>query len=74
MRRQFSGGTGISPAPEAGWKPALPGYDALTIPLRLLDAAVSYRETRDQCVLLRLPMEERKVLEQILGEDSSETV
>lgn len=41
-------------------------YDALTIPLRLLDAAVRYRETHDQRVLLRLPMEERKVLEKIL--------
>jgi len=56
------------------WQECGRGYDALTIPLRLLDAAVSYRETRDQRVLLRLPMEERKVLEQILEEGSSETV
>jgi tetratricopeptide (TPR) repeat protein len=55
------------------WHECGRGYDALTIPLRLLDAAVSYRETRDQRVLLRLPMEERKVLEQILEEGSAET-
>ena len=55
------------------WQECGRGYDALTIPLRLLDAAVSYRETRDQRVLLRLPMEERKVLEQILEEGSAET-
>jgi hypothetical protein len=42
-------------------------YDALQIPLRLLDAAVRYRDTQDQRVLLRLPIEERKILEQILG-------
>lgn len=42
--------------------------EALAIPLRLLDAAVRYRETHDRRVLLRLPMEERKVLEQVLEE------
>jgi tetratricopeptide (TPR) repeat protein len=55
------------------WQEHGGGYDALTIPLRLLDAAVRYRETHDQRVLLRLPMEERKVLEQILGEGSPGT-
>jgi len=55
------------------WQECGRGYDALTIPLRLLDAAVSYRETRDQRVLLRLPMEERKVLEQILEEGAPGT-
>ena len=55
------------------WQERAGGYDEFTIPLRLLDAAVSYRETHDQRVLLRLPMEERKVLEQILGEGSPET-
>ena len=49
------------------WQECGRRYDALTIPLRLLDAAVSYSELRDQRVLLRLPMEERKVLEQIIG-------
>ncbi len=39
-------------------------YAPLKIPLRLLNAAVRYRETRDKRVLLRLPVEERKVLEQ----------
>ena len=50
------------------------GHDeALVIPLRLLDAAVRYRESHDRRVLLRLPMEERTVLEQVLGERVSET-
>ena len=55
------------------WQKHAGGYDEFTIPLRLLDAAVHYRETHDQRVLLRLPMEERKVSEQILGEGSPET-
>jgi hypothetical protein len=36
------------------------------IPLRLLDAAVRYRETHDRRVLLALPVEERKLLEPLL--------
>jgi tetratricopeptide (TPR) repeat protein len=41
--------------------------EALMIPLRLLDAAVRYRTTHDQRMLLHLPMEERAVLEQVLA-------
>ena len=36
------------------------------IPLRLLNAAVRYRETKDRRVLLRLAVEERKILETVL--------
>jgi tetratricopeptide (TPR) repeat protein len=41
-------------------------YEALQMPLGLLNAAVRYRETQDQRVLLRLPIEARKILEQML--------
>ena len=48
-------------------------YDEMQIPLRLLDTAVRYREsyddkrkTYDQRILMELPIEERKVLEEIL--------
>ena len=41
---------------------------------RVLDAALAYRETEDPKVLLRLPIEERKVLEQVLGLDESDPV
>jgi tetratricopeptide (TPR) repeat protein len=43
-------------------------HKELQIPLRLLGAAVTYRATQDRRVLLRLPSEERKVLEQVLAE------
>lgn len=39
----------------------------LEIPLRLLDAAVRYRENPDVRVLLGLPMEERELLKPLLG-------
>ncbi|NQT15106.1 MAG: hypothetical protein HQ582_20280, partial [Planctomycetes bacterium] len=39
----------------------------LEIPLRLLDAAVRYREKPDVRVLLGLPMEERELLKPLLG-------
>ncbi|MBM3225873.1 MAG: hypothetical protein FJZ47_19045 [Candidatus Tectomicrobia bacterium] len=50
------------------WQPQRRQHSALIIPLRLLDAAVRYRETQDQRVLLRLPQEERQVLQQLLQE------
>lgn len=51
------------------WQELASNYDELQIPLRLLDAAVRYREKRDQRVLLSLAIEERKLLEQVLGID-----
>src|SRR5262249_27859117 len=38
------------------------------IPLRLLNAAVCYRETKDERVLLELPVEERTLLEPLLAQ------
>ena len=43
------------------------------IALRILDAAVRYRETHDRRILLRLPVEERKVLEELLEEKGART-
>lgn len=37
------------------------------VPLRLLDVAVRYRATKDQRVLLELPIEEREILNQVLS-------
>jgi len=42
-------------------------------PLRLLDAAVRYRETQDRRVLLELPLEERKLLEPLLGAEEPQS-
>ncbi|OCR01964.1 hypothetical protein BCD67_05645 [Oscillatoriales cyanobacterium USR001] len=42
-------------------------FPQLQIPLRLLNAAVNYRETRgDRRALLELPIEERNILIQLL--------
>jgi hypothetical protein len=38
-----------------------------SLPLRLLDSAVCYRETQDLRVLMELPPEERVLLEPLLG-------
>ena len=46
-------------------------HKALQLPLRLLDAAVRHRETKDPRILLQLPIEERKVLEEILEQTES---
>lgn len=37
------------------------------LPLRLLDSAIAYRESQDLAVLLELPLEERVLLEPLLG-------
>jgi len=49
------------------WEEAAGGHDEFQLPLRLLDAAIRYRETEDQRVLLALPVEERRILEEVLG-------
>jgi len=41
--------------------------------LRLLDAAVRYRETHDQRILLELPVEERKLLESLLEQPQTDS-
>ncbi len=50
------------------WQESAEGHDELQLSLRLLDAAVRYRVTKDQRVLLELPAEERAVLEETLRE------
>jgi DNA-binding transcriptional ArsR family regulator len=45
---------------------AAAGCDEFALPLRLLNAAVEYRESPDPRVLLRLPVEERAILEPLL--------
>jgi len=49
------------------WQELAGGRKEFQLPLRLLDVAVRYRETKDQRVLLELPIEERELLNQVLG-------
>lgn len=49
------------------WQELGRAYPELEIPLRLLDAAVRYREKPDVRVLLGLPIEERELLKPLLG-------
>ncbi|MBD2776766.1 tetratricopeptide repeat protein [Iningainema tapete] len=50
------------------WQEIVDDRPEFQIPLRLLNAAVRYRETKgDQRVLLELPIEERKLLQEVLG-------
>ncbi len=44
------------------WREAAKDFPALALPLRLLHAAVQYRETNDPRPLLALPFEERSIL------------
>lgn len=48
------------------WEEAGAGHDELVIPLRILAAAVAWRVDGDDAHLLRLPAEERAVLEPML--------
>ena len=49
------------------WQTHAGKYEEFQIPLRLLDASVRYRETKDPRVLLELPSEERSLLNKLLG-------
>jgi tetratricopeptide (TPR) repeat protein len=50
------------------WQELTSDYTQFQIPLRLLNAAVRYRETKgDKRVLLELPIEERNLLKSLLG-------
>ena len=51
----------------AAWQGAGTGYADLEIPLRLLGAVVQWHRRPDRRILLRLPVEERKVLEEVLS-------
>ncbi len=48
------------------WQELAGNRKEFELPLRLLDAAVRYRETHDPRILLGLPVEERKLLEPFL--------
>ncbi|MFZ1026696.1 MAG: tetratricopeptide repeat protein [Limnoraphis robusta] len=55
------------------WKEIVGDRIQFKIPLRLLEAAVRYRQTKgDPRVLLRLPIEERKLLMPLLGLEESD--
>ncbi len=49
------------------WRELAGDRKELELPLRLLDAAIRYRETHDPRILLELPVEERTLLEPLLG-------
>ncbi|MDB9512012.1 tetratricopeptide repeat protein, partial [Kamptonema animale CS-326] len=54
------------------WQEQTSKFDDFQIPLRLLNAAVRYRETKgDRRALLELPIEERKLLQSILDLEPS---
>lgn len=48
------------------WQRLVGHHARFQLPLRLLDAAVRYRETHDPRVLLALPIEERSLLKPLL--------
>lgn len=48
------------------WQELAGKYPEFEIPLRLLKAAVRYHEKKDRRILMELPMEERKILEELL--------
>jgi tetratricopeptide (TPR) repeat protein len=55
------------------WKEIVGDRIEFKIPLRLLEAAVRYRQSKgDPRVLLRLPIEERKLLKPLLGLEESD--
>lgn len=54
----------------AAWRNAAGDHAELQLPLRLLDAAVRFRETRDPRVLLELPSEERALLQELMPEET----
>ncbi|MGI8810598.1 MAG: MarR family transcriptional regulator [Acidimicrobiales bacterium] len=56
------------------WEEAGAGHDELVIPLRILAAAVAWKLDGDHAHLLRLPAEERAVLEPMLSRASSGSV
>jgi len=50
------------------WQEQTSNYEQFQIPIRLLNAAVRYKETKgDRRVLLELPIEERSLLEPLVS-------
>lgn len=48
------------------WVKVASGYPEMELALRLLDTAIKYRVNNDQRLLMELPIEERKILEEII--------
>jgi tetratricopeptide (TPR) repeat protein len=55
------------------WKAVAEPFPEFRLALRLLDYAVRFRQTHDECVLMQLPLEERAFLESLLGIQVSAT-
>ncbi|MEW6738103.1 MAG: tetratricopeptide repeat protein [Acidobacteriota bacterium] len=53
------------------WQQAAADYAELQLPLRLLDTAIRYHHIEDPRILLELAIEERQLLEKLLGIKSS---
>ncbi len=49
------------------WRMMAANFREFHLPVRLLDSAVRYRETRDLGIFMALPQEERKLLEPLVG-------
>lgn len=54
------------------WVKSTEAYPEMELALRLLDTAIKYRSDKDQRVLMELPIEERKIFEEIIEEAGSE--
>jgi tetratricopeptide (TPR) repeat protein len=48
------------------WVKSSEGYPEMELALRLLETAIKYRSEKDQRVLMELPIEERKIFEEII--------
>lgn len=54
------------------WVKSSEGYLEMELALRLLDTAIKYRSEKDQRVLMELPIEERKIFEEIIEKAEKE--
>ena len=62
-------GPGAAKSWREAWQELAGDLPEFRIPLQLLDVAVRYLENADPRVLLELPIEQRRVLEPLLGGD-----
>jgi hypothetical protein len=66
-------GSGVDPREWVEvWRGAFADAPEFALPIKLLDVAVRYNDSRDPRALLELPVEERKVLEQLLQIETGE--
>ncbi len=52
------------------WKELAGSYDSMKIPLQILEAAMIYLNDNDDRALLRLPIEQRRIAEPLVGADT----